>query len=269
MRHRTQPGRWVPYGTVRWPGGRNDGLATDGAPDQRPVFPARAVMPPARASTLLLARAVDRVRGRGARKPRPLHRQRRPAPDGAGTYLRGGRASGTSRGSSTATRSSTRPCSSFFGRFAERHPRDRGFLLGVALSSLQPPRRVGVRPQPADARRLSSRASRRERRFSRPTSLGLILATFRPERPASARCGPGQRSAGWRPPSAPSIGGLLVAVSWRWVFLVNVPIGIWRRSVSRAGDASRTSPVTRCRATRPSRGAAGHPRRWPVDLRAG
>ena len=33
----------------------------------------------------------------------------------------------------------------------------------------------------------------------------------------------------------PVVGGLLVAISWRWVFLVNVPIGIaalvvgWRR----------------------------------------
>lgn len=58
-----------------------------------------------------------------------------------------------------------------------------------------------------------------------PTSLALLLAEFPPERRAIA-------VAGWAGVSAvaaaagPPLGGLLVGLSWRWVFLVNVPVGI-------------------------------------------
>src|SRR5207248_6809427 len=67
-----------------------------------------------------------------------------------------------------------------------------------------------------------------------PTSLGLILATFPPERrhgAVRAWTAVGGLSAA----AGPVVGGLLVALSWRWVFLVNVPIGLaalvvgWRR----------------------------------------
>ncbi len=58
-----------------------------------------------------------------------------------------------------------------------------------------------------------------------PTSLGLVLATSEPERRSGA-----VRSwtavGGLAAALGPVIGGLLVAASWRWVFLVNVPIGL-------------------------------------------
>jgi MFS family permease len=67
-----------------------------------------------------------------------------------------------------------------------------------------------------------------------PTSLGLVLATT----PAEQRAGAVRAwtaIGGLAAAAGPVVGGLLVAVSWRWVFLVNVPIGVvalvvgWRR----------------------------------------
>lgn len=58
-----------------------------------------------------------------------------------------------------------------------------------------------------------------------PTSLALLLAEFQPKQRALA-------VAVWSATGAvaaaagPPIGGLLVQASWRWVFLVNLPIGL-------------------------------------------
>ena len=67
-----------------------------------------------------------------------------------------------------------------------------------------------------------------------PTSLGLILATFPPQgRQGAVRTW--TAVGGLAATLGPVVGGLLVAASWRWVFLVNVPIGLlalvvgWRR----------------------------------------
>ena len=67
-----------------------------------------------------------------------------------------------------------------------------------------------------------------------PTSLGLILATSTPERRHGA-VRAWAAVGGLAAALGPVVGGLLVAASWRWVFLVNVPIGLaalfvgWRR----------------------------------------
>jgi EmrB/QacA subfamily drug resistance transporter len=117
-----------------------------------------------------------------------------------------------------------------FGRLAERFRRERGFLLGVlifvaasaacgAASSL--PMLVAFRiVQAAGAALLT------------PTSLGLILATF----PAQRRQGAVRTwtaVGGLAAAAGPVVGGLLVALSWRWVFLVNVPVGILALVVGR------------------------------------
>src|SRR5205807_4083173 len=67
-----------------------------------------------------------------------------------------------------------------------------------------------------------------------PTSLGLVLASFPPERRHGA-VRTWTAVGGLSAAAGPVVGGLLVAASWRWVFLVNVPVGLlalavgWRR----------------------------------------
>ena len=58
-----------------------------------------------------------------------------------------------------------------------------------------------------------------------PSSLALLLDAFPPERRAraiGAWAGIGGAAAALGPP----VGGVLVSLSWRWVFLVNLPFGI-------------------------------------------
>jgi EmrB/QacA subfamily drug resistance transporter len=119
-----------------------------------------------------------------------------------------------------------------FGRVAERYRRERAFLLGVAVfvgasaacgAATSLPMLVAFRiVQAAGAALLT------------PTSLGLVLATTRPERRQGA-VRTWTAVGGLSAAAGPVVGGLLVALSWRWVFLVNVPIGLlalaagWRR----------------------------------------
>jgi EmrB/QacA subfamily drug resistance transporter len=119
-----------------------------------------------------------------------------------------------------------------FGRAAERFPRERAFLLGVALfvaasaacgAATSLPMLVAFRLLQAAGAALLT-----------PTSLGLVLATTPPERRQGA-VRAWTAVGGLAAAAGPVIGGLLVAASWRWVFLVNVPIGLaalvvgWRR----------------------------------------
>ena len=67
-----------------------------------------------------------------------------------------------------------------------------------------------------------------------PTSLALVLASHAPEhRQGAVRAW--TATGGLAAALGPVVGGLLVAASWRWVFLVNVPVGMaalfvgWRR----------------------------------------
>jgi EmrB/QacA subfamily drug resistance transporter len=119
-----------------------------------------------------------------------------------------------------------------FGRLADRYPRELGFLLGVAVFTLASAAcgaatSVGMLVafrivQAAGAALLT------------PTSLGLVLATTAPEkRHGAVRAW--TAVGGLAAALGPVVGGLLVAASWRWVFFVNVPIGLaaiavgWRR----------------------------------------
>jgi EmrB/QacA subfamily drug resistance transporter len=109
------------------------------------------------------------------------------------------------------------------GRLADRHRRKYGFLLGVAIftaasaacgAATSVPMLVGFRlVQAAGAALLT------------PTSLSLVLAAY----PAEKRHGAVRAwtaVGGVAAALGPVIGGLLVAASWRWVFLVNVPVGL-------------------------------------------
>ena len=118
------------------------------------------------------------------------------------------------------------------GRLAESRRRDTGFLVGVivftaasaacgAASSLGV--LVAFRILQAVGAALLT-----------PASLSLVLATTPAERrPGAVRAW--TAVGGLAAALGPVVGGLLVAASWRWVFLVNVPIGLlavvvgWRR----------------------------------------
>ena len=125
-----------------------------------------------------------------------------------------------------------------FGRLSERYPRELGFLLGVAVftaasaacgAATSVPMLVAFRiVQAAGAALLT------------PTSHGLVLATSSPEhRHGAVRAW--TAIGGLAAALGPVVGGLLVAASWRWVFFVNVPIGLlaivvgWRRLPRVAG----------------------------------
>src|SRR4051794_38146885 len=118
-----------------------------------------------------------------------------------------------------------------FGRMAERFPRERAFLLGVAVfvaasaacgAATSVEMLVAFRVLQAAGAALLT-----------PTSLGLILATTPGERRQSA-VRTWTAVGGLAAAAGPVVGGLLVAASWRWVFLVNVPIGLVALAVGRA-----------------------------------
>ena len=111
----------------------------------------------------------------------------------------------------------------FFGRLADRHRRNYGFLLGVAIftaASAACAAASGVAMLVAFRLVQAAGAA-----LLTPTSLGLVLASYPAERRGGA-VRAWTAMGGLAAALGPVIGGLLVTASWRWVFLVNVPIGI-------------------------------------------
>ena len=109
------------------------------------------------------------------------------------------------------------------GRLAERYPRNLSFLAGIALFTVASAAcALANSVESLVAFRLLQAAGAA---LLTPTSLGLILATF----PAERRGGAVRTWAaigGFAAALGPLVGGLLVTISWRWIFLVNVPIGL-------------------------------------------
>ena len=58
-----------------------------------------------------------------------------------------------------------------------------------------------------------------------PTSLGLLLASYPPERRGGA-VRTWTAIGGLAAALGPVVGGVLLTASWRWIFIVNVPIGL-------------------------------------------
>jgi len=109
------------------------------------------------------------------------------------------------------------------GRIADRYGRKGGFLIGLGLftaASAACAAAGGIWWLVAFRVAQAAGAA-----ILTPASLGLVIASTTPERRArSVRI--------WAATGAlaaalgPAVGGLLVAADWRWVFLVNVPIGV-------------------------------------------
>ncbi|WP_018505905.1 MFS transporter [Parafrankia discariae] len=127
----------------------------------------------------------------------------------------------------------------FFGRLADRYRRDLGFLLGAAVftvasaacaAATSVDMLIGFRLVQAAGAALVT-----------PTSLALVLAAHEPARRQGA-VRTWTAVGGMSAAIGPVVGGLLVAASWRWAFLVNVPVGLaalvvgWRRLPRLAGQ---------------------------------
>ncbi|MFB7716502.1 MFS transporter [Nocardia sp. NPDC056100] len=109
------------------------------------------------------------------------------------------------------------------GRLADRYGRKRGFLTGLAVftaasvaCALAPSlwSLIGFRALQAAGAALLT-----------PTSLGLLLTALPVERRATA-VKIWATSTSLAAAIGPIIGGALVQLSWQWVFLVNVPVGV-------------------------------------------
>jgi EmrB/QacA subfamily drug resistance transporter len=109
------------------------------------------------------------------------------------------------------------------GRWADRVGRKRVFIAGLltfsgasALCAVAPsvPVLVGARIVQATGGAMML-----------PATLGLILPAFPPEKRAIA-VGIWSAVGGVAAALGPPIGGLLVELSWHWIFIVNVPIGL-------------------------------------------
>jgi EmrB/QacA subfamily drug resistance transporter len=110
-----------------------------------------------------------------------------------------------------------------FGRISEGRPREIGFLIGVTIFTLSSAA-CGLTDSAAGliVFRVIQAAGAA---LLTPTSLSLLLATT----PAEKRHGAVRTwtaVGGAAAALGPVVGGLLVALSWRWVFFVNVPVGL-------------------------------------------
>ena len=111
----------------------------------------------------------------------------------------------------------------FFGRLAERHRRDLSFLASVALFTAASAACAMARSvEELVAFRVVQAAGAA---LMTPTSLGLLLASFPAERRAGA-VRTWTAIGGFAAALGPLVGGLLVTVNWRWIFMINVPIGL-------------------------------------------
>jgi EmrB/QacA subfamily drug resistance transporter len=109
------------------------------------------------------------------------------------------------------------------GRLADRYGRKAGFLLGLGIFVLAS---AGCAAAPGLWTLVAFRTLQAVgAALLTPTSLGLLLHAVPADRRARAVrvwAATGALAAA----GGPVVGGLLVAASWRWVFLVNLPIGL-------------------------------------------
>ncbi|RMI32849.1 MFS transporter [Nocardia stercoris] len=117
------------------------------------------------------------------------------------------------------------------GRLADDTGRKRGFLTGIALFGLAS---AACAAAPTLAVLIAARVVQAAAAaLLVPTGLGLVLPAFEPrEHPTVMGIWTAVAAAGGA--SGPLLGGLLLQLGWRWIFLLNVPftvaavgIGVW------------------------------------------
>lgn len=129
------------------------------------------------------------------------------------------------------------------GRMADRHGRKAGFLLGLTVFTLASAACAAAPSlwwlvafrvlQAAGAAALT------------PTSLGLLLTALAPHQRAGA-VKIWAITSSFAAAVGPVVGGALVQVSWQWIFLINLPVGILAFvGAARLVPDSRDETVTR------------------------
>src|SRR5215472_6361268 len=109
------------------------------------------------------------------------------------------------------------------GRFADRTGRRRSFLIGLSVFSVSS---LACAAAPSIGFLIAGRVVQAAGAgLLIPPSLGLLLPEFPPER-RQAAVGLWASAASGAAAAGPALGGLLTEVSWRLVFLVNVPVGL-------------------------------------------
>jgi EmrB/QacA subfamily drug resistance transporter len=109
------------------------------------------------------------------------------------------------------------------GRWADAFGRKRAFLFGLALFVIAS---AGCALAPSVGALVAARVLQAAGgALMVPTSLGLILPEFEPHE-RHAAIGLWAATGGIAAAAGPPLGGLLVQADWRWVFLVNVPVGL-------------------------------------------
>jgi EmrB/QacA subfamily drug resistance transporter len=109
------------------------------------------------------------------------------------------------------------------GRWADTVGRKRAFLLGVSLFVAASAACAAAPTIPflVGARAIQGLGAA----LLMPASLGLLLPEFPPQQRHVA-IGAWAAVGGVAAAAGPPLGGLLVQAGWRWVFIVNVPVGI-------------------------------------------
>jgi EmrB/QacA subfamily drug resistance transporter len=109
------------------------------------------------------------------------------------------------------------------GRLADRHGRKTGFLLGLVVFTLAS---AACAAAPSLEWLVAFRVLQAAGAAAlTPTSLGLLLTVLPPERRAGA-VKMWATTSSFAGALGPVVGGALVQLSWQWVFLINLPIGI-------------------------------------------